>query len=451
MTGPQMGTLRDALCSAFDQDSLDQMLRLRLDKDRGQLVGPGNLRTIVFDLIRLADRQGWLPQLVRAARQDNPGNPALRKWCEDHPDLDLVASGPSPPPPPVSVSPQAPPLGSPVARIAGFFLVAVLAAGGAAVALVSQLGRDRGRVGATPLPPGHDAAPPAKGDVQQSPAPPPPNQPPRVSAEPRLVFGRGDRTQRVEVHVTDETPATRLKVEARSQDEGLIPAAGLHRDGAGPTTALTVTPAPGRWGEAVVRGTATDPAGLTGEAVIRVSVPAPEFALAALPDIRVKRGEPVAPVALKVVDESLVSGKVTFAALADGAVIRTDGVKVANGRLELTPVKGATGAATVTVVASRDDGREARATFTLTVTPSPPPVLAVTGKARVLVQDPDVFAAEAGPGREVGRDLAQDTVVEIEQVGQTRCLVSWVLRGRTVRGWVSRDVLRAEPASVGER
>lgn len=175
MTGPQMGTLRDALCAAFDQDSLDQMLRLHLDKDRGQLAGPGDLRTIVFDLIRLADRQGWLPQLVCAARQDNPGNPALRKWCEDNPDL--AASGPPPPPPPISASPLVPPPGSLVARIAGFFLVAVLAAGGAAAALVSQLGRDPGRVGADPLPPGHDAAPPAQGGVQPPPATLPPNQP----------------------------------------------------------------------------------------------------------------------------------------------------------------------------------------------------------------------------------------------------------------------------------
>jgi hypothetical protein len=42
VTGNQMESLRDAFCSAFDQDAMDQMLRFRLNKDRTQLAGSGN-------------------------------------------------------------------------------------------------------------------------------------------------------------------------------------------------------------------------------------------------------------------------------------------------------------------------------------------------------------------------------------------------------------------------
>jgi hypothetical protein len=87
LDGKELEALRDALCSAFDQDSLDQMLRTRLNLDRAQWVGPGSLRVVVYRLIQLAVARGWVTDLIRVARNDNPGNPALRKFCEDHPRL----------------------------------------------------------------------------------------------------------------------------------------------------------------------------------------------------------------------------------------------------------------------------------------------------------------------------------------------------------------------------
>ncbi len=274
---------------------------------------------------------------------------------------------------------------------------------------------------------------------------PPANRPPRVTAEPRVVFGKGDRTKQVEVRVADETPATGLKVEVRSQDEGLIPATGLRRDGAGPTTVLTVTPAPGKWGDAVVRITATDPAGLSGEAVIRVTVPAPEFALTRPADVTAKRGEPLAPVALTVVDESSVPGKVTFTALATGSVLKADGVKVESGRLVLSPVKDSIGAATVTVIAASADGREDRKTFSLTITPPPPPPPAVGAKARVTpAGGADVISsqAQAAGGGNLGvPDLDRGTEVRVVEVRGARVRVTWVSH----TGWLdARDLTTFE-------
>lgn len=91
MTGQQIEALRAALCSAFNQDTLDEMLRLRLDKSRLELAGSGNLRTVVFNLIEAAVREGWSAQLIRAAISFNPGNPSLQRFTEEYPDT--IAEG----------------------------------------------------------------------------------------------------------------------------------------------------------------------------------------------------------------------------------------------------------------------------------------------------------------------------------------------------------------------
>jgi hypothetical protein len=80
MNGLQLKALRDALCEAFTLDSLDQMLRFRLNKDRAAIVDKADLNTVVFNLIAVAQREGWLDDLVRAAAEENPGSPALRKF-----------------------------------------------------------------------------------------------------------------------------------------------------------------------------------------------------------------------------------------------------------------------------------------------------------------------------------------------------------------------------------
>lgn len=280
--------------------------------------------------------------------------------------------------------------------------------------------------------------------VNPKPVDPTPNLPPQVTAESRVVFERGERTKVVEVRVADESPAG-LKVEVASQDEALIPPAGLRREGVGATRLLTITPAPGRWGEAAVRVIATDTAGLSGEAVVRVAVPPPAFALAAPANVTVKRGEPVAPVALAVTDESPIPGKVTFTALASGAVLKADGVKVEGGRMVLTPIKDALGAATVTVIAASSDGREDRKTFTLTVAPPPPPPLVVGAKARVTpAGGADVVAshADAAGTANLGVPaLERDTEVRVAEVRGTRVRVTWGAHA----GWLNaRDLTTFE-------
>ncbi len=86
LSGQQRRQLQEALIDAFPTTaSLEQMLLFELDKNLRVISGEGSLQEIVFRLIRVADSQGWLENLVRAARNSNPGNIRLR-------DLDSQSS-----------------------------------------------------------------------------------------------------------------------------------------------------------------------------------------------------------------------------------------------------------------------------------------------------------------------------------------------------------------------
>jgi hypothetical protein len=78
MQGIQMQQVRDALVSAFDQDTLTQMLKFRLDKDLFAMVAPGALNNVVFGLLRAAEMEGWEAELIEAAYQERPRNPKIR-------------------------------------------------------------------------------------------------------------------------------------------------------------------------------------------------------------------------------------------------------------------------------------------------------------------------------------------------------------------------------------
>ena len=58
------------------------MLSFELDKNLRAIVGEGSLQDIVFKLIQTATSQGWVEDLVRAARNSNPGNPLLKAIAE---------------------------------------------------------------------------------------------------------------------------------------------------------------------------------------------------------------------------------------------------------------------------------------------------------------------------------------------------------------------------------
>jgi hypothetical protein len=59
MQGIQMKEVRDALVSAFNQDSRTEMLKFRFDVDLITKVAPGALNTVAFNLLRAAEMEGW--------------------------------------------------------------------------------------------------------------------------------------------------------------------------------------------------------------------------------------------------------------------------------------------------------------------------------------------------------------------------------------------------------
>ena len=75
--------LNNVLFEAFDQDSLEQMLRHKLDINLFAIAARSdNLPTIIFKLIDRAQTEDWVLQLVAAARKSNPGNVALLAFCQ---------------------------------------------------------------------------------------------------------------------------------------------------------------------------------------------------------------------------------------------------------------------------------------------------------------------------------------------------------------------------------
>jgi hypothetical protein len=78
-TPQQYKKLRDALISAFPlKSSLEQLLFFELGRNLNQITQDSNLQTVVFQLIQTAESQGWLIELVKAARKENPGNSELK-------------------------------------------------------------------------------------------------------------------------------------------------------------------------------------------------------------------------------------------------------------------------------------------------------------------------------------------------------------------------------------
>ncbi|MCG8348328.1 MAG: serine protease [Chloroflexales bacterium] len=94
LTGRQFEEFVQALCDAFDARSLERTLLFRLDKKLAMIAPPGSLMDITFDLLRAAEAEGWTLDLLRAARESNPGNPLLLAFAQQ------IGAAPATPPRP---------------------------------------------------------------------------------------------------------------------------------------------------------------------------------------------------------------------------------------------------------------------------------------------------------------------------------------------------------------
>src|SRR5260221_14428491 len=82
LTEVQYKQIQQALLSAFPSYSaLSQMVRFGLNENL-DTIATGNLRDVVFGLIKWAEAEYKVKELLEAARQANPGNPALKEAAD---------------------------------------------------------------------------------------------------------------------------------------------------------------------------------------------------------------------------------------------------------------------------------------------------------------------------------------------------------------------------------
>src|SRR5262249_37866432 len=74
----QFQELHDAIRDAYTASRLEQMLYTRLGKRLDEVSLDTDFKTVVFKLLRDAEMNGYIPALVVAARQSNPGNDKLQ-------------------------------------------------------------------------------------------------------------------------------------------------------------------------------------------------------------------------------------------------------------------------------------------------------------------------------------------------------------------------------------
>lgn len=90
LNGEEFEKLRNALCVAFNNDSLKEMFRVELQMRLDLYVGTGDFRTVVFQVIETAEREGWTQKLICAAWKAVPGNKLLNElaapFLPDAPD-----------------------------------------------------------------------------------------------------------------------------------------------------------------------------------------------------------------------------------------------------------------------------------------------------------------------------------------------------------------------------
>ena len=92
LTGSQMEQLSDALRSAFDYDRLERLLQYRLGKSLQDITLADSLAQIAFDVIQLAEAEGWTTSLVSCSRDAAPGNSRLLAFAQQLGLVSTVAS-----------------------------------------------------------------------------------------------------------------------------------------------------------------------------------------------------------------------------------------------------------------------------------------------------------------------------------------------------------------------
>ncbi|HAS42702.1 MAG TPA: hypothetical protein DCS93_19635 [Microscillaceae bacterium] len=81
LTPEQSNDFHEALLHAFrNYDDLRLMLRHQLNKRLEEITAPKALNLVVLEILESAESEGWLYDLLQAARNQKPGNPRLKSF-----------------------------------------------------------------------------------------------------------------------------------------------------------------------------------------------------------------------------------------------------------------------------------------------------------------------------------------------------------------------------------
>jgi hypothetical protein len=82
LTGAQYEQFSKALRDSFTAASFERMLRFRLDRRLEDIIIDGGMEQITFEVIKVAEAEGWTAALLGAARESNPGAPSLLAFAQ---------------------------------------------------------------------------------------------------------------------------------------------------------------------------------------------------------------------------------------------------------------------------------------------------------------------------------------------------------------------------------
>jgi hypothetical protein len=80
--GAQHGQLAEVLTDAFDEQSLRQMVQVKLNQTLPNIVGGANFGAVAFNLVDWAKRSGYLTELIQGALDTQPRNQKLRDFAK---------------------------------------------------------------------------------------------------------------------------------------------------------------------------------------------------------------------------------------------------------------------------------------------------------------------------------------------------------------------------------
>jgi hypothetical protein len=84
LPGLQIEQFSTALRDAFDYERFEMVLRYRLDKRLQDITLAKFYEKVVFDVITRAEAEGWTDLMLKAARESNPGAPALLAYSQQY-------------------------------------------------------------------------------------------------------------------------------------------------------------------------------------------------------------------------------------------------------------------------------------------------------------------------------------------------------------------------------